>query len=210
MRIPSALSCLVLLVSICLLTNNALAEDNSPGNTPAATGTTTEAAPDEPYNPKRVYKTVDKSGKVTYSSAGDATTEKIDVRDPNSINLPYTPHDAPVEKQKPFVYESLVITSPEDKTFISGVELPTSVNVSVAVSPALNVGLGHKFKLYSNGAEVGEPSTEGAFTVSDLYRGSYTLRAVIIDNEDNELITSDPVVFNVYQPSMLLKKKKSK
>lgn len=96
-------------------------------------------------------------------------------------------------------YTRLAITSPAaDETLWN---LGGELNVSVAVAPALQQG--HGITLYYDGAPVNAtPATGSSFTVTEVYRGSHTVHAEIVDARNMPLMRSVPVQFFVQQTSI--------
>lgn len=96
-------------------------------------------------------------------------------------------------------YTRLAITSPvaEETLWNLGGEL----SVSVDVSPALQQG--HGIVLFYDGERVNAtPATGSRFTVTEVFRGSHTVHAEIVDASNQPLIRSVPVQFYVQQTSI--------
>jgi hypothetical protein len=144
-----------------------------------------------------VYRTVDEDGNVTYSttpSSGDS--ERVDVQETNTIKLhkPKVVNKASSGADEEEKQETgISITSPVNDEVIQGVPMPATVLVSVDYSSQS----GALVQLYVNGVAYGEPGPQSQIQVSQLWRGSYTLRAVLVDADGKVLASSETVNLHV-------------
>lgn len=76
-----------------------------------------------------------------------------------------------------------------------------TVNVGVMIQPAMSKGQG--VILYVNGARHNEEPGGSAFTLTELTRGTYTLRAEVVDQRGRVAARSDQIQFHVRQHSIL-------
>lgn len=178
----------------------ALAED-APGNN-------TDSPADNAQEPtgKEIYKKIDKNGKVIYSST-DSGGKKVELKQTNTITLPHDPEvdenkGEPVQKKPPVVYTLLSIDSPKDGYRLVNPEMPCSVTVTATLSPDLDSERNHQIQFYLNGAPYGDPGDSTTTTLSNLFRGAYSVRVAVLDKDGNELISSASVSFSIFQTSV--------
>lgn len=93
-------------------------------------------------------------------------------------------------------YQQIRISSPENDQVIwfDG----TGLNIRVQIEPALQSG--HRIAIEMNGERVAEaPATN--FNLSTVFRGTHTLRALVLDAQGQTLKGSDPISFHFRQHS---------
>jgi hypothetical protein len=157
---------------------------------------------------QEIYRWVDKNGVVHYSDQPDSPNAVlIDVIEPNA----YAAQDAEPagaaaargggepEEDEPEVspYASLSISSPAPDAVFFGAD--AAVTVTADLEGTLQPDHTVVFFLNGNRKEAGGLSTE----YTGLARGSYFLRASILDAAGQPVITSQQTTFHVRQPSML-------
>ena len=153
---------------------------------------------------QEIYRWVDKDGVVHYSDQPDSPNAVlIDVIEPNA----YEAQDAsaaasvgrasePDEDADASPYTSLSISSPSPDEVFFGAD--AVVNVSADLQGTLRPDDKLVFFLNGNRTEADGLGTEYA----GLARGSYVLRASVLDAADKPVITSPQVAFHVRQPSI--------
>ncbi len=155
---------------------------------------------------QEIYRWVDKNGVVHYSDQPDSpSAELIDVIEPNA----YEPQDAAAStgagtagtgeaEDDPAVspYDSLSIVSPTQDQVFFGAD--AAVNVAADLQGTLRPDHTVVFFLNGNRTEANGLSTD----YSGLARGSYFLRASIVDGSGQPVITSQQINFHVRQPSV--------
>ena len=155
---------------------------------------------------QEIYRWVDKDGVVHYSDQpGSPNAELIDVIEPNA----YEAQDAAAAANArggdtgeakdgagEAPYASLSITSPAPDEVFFGAD--AVVNVSADLQGTLRPDDKLVFFLNGNRTEADGLGTEYA----GLARGSYVLRASVLDAADKPVITSPQVAFHVRQPSI--------
>jgi hypothetical protein len=157
---------------------------------------------------QEIYRWVDKNGVVHYSDQPDSPDAKlIDVIEPNA----YQAQDAEQaeaaasrggggpEEDEPDVspYSSLSISAPAPDEVFFGAD--AVVNVTADLDGSLRPDHTVVFFLNGNRKESGGLGTE----YTGLARGTYFLRASILDAAGQPVITSQQTTFHVRQPSML-------
>lgn len=100
---------------------------------------------------------------------------------------------------EPFRYLRLVITAPGDDEVIWNHE--NTIEIGVDVEPALQRG--HRLVVLMDGAIVADAGAAGRFTVSEVFRGTHVLTAIVEDADGHPLIESAPVTFHLRQHSIL-------
>ena len=155
---------------------------------------------------QEIYRWVDKNGVVHYSDQPDSpNAELINVIEPNAYEAQdaataasaggggaYEPDEEPEESP----YSSLSISSPAPDEVFFGAD--AIVNVSADLQGTLRPEHTVVFFLNGNRKEADGLGTEYA----GLARGSYFLRASILDAAGQPVITSQQTTFHVRQPSI--------
>lgn len=152
-----------------------------------------------------VYKTVDAEGHVVYSDKKTPGAEII-----NTQSVPtYTPptsvtQSAPVPQKTPPAafkkYEKVEVVSPANEETIWDNEGNVQVNVNLV--PNLQMDLNHKIRLFLNEDKIAEVAST-QFQLANLDRGSFTLRAVVVDAQGREVGRSSPTNFHLRRQSVL-------
>jgi hypothetical protein len=154
---------------------------------------------------QEIYRWVDRDGVVHYSDSPDSPDAKlIDVIEPNAYEAEDAARAAgagggsfePEELPEIASYDSLSIVAPEPDQVFFGAD--AVVNVQAELEGTL--GSGHSVVFILNG--VHKPSSGLSTSYAGLARGSYSLRASILDSDGNAVITSPQVEFHVRQPSI--------
>lgn len=98
-------------------------------------------------------------------------------------------------------YAVLQIIQPRmDETIHSNLD---EVEVRIHVVPPLRVSQGDRVRIILDGKTLPHTWTSTRFLLRDVYRGTHTLRAVIIDREGVPLIASNRIVFYQWHASRL-------
>lgn len=149
---------------------------------------------------KKLYKWVDKNGKVHYSDQPRKGAEEIQVRQLPAVKmkLPQIPlqsrKSADTEKQaQSNQYDSVKISYPENDSVVrnnAGI-----VTLSAAIQPAL--AKGHTISYFIDGKQVAANSRSITQQVKELTHGSHTASFKIIDDQGKTLQASDTVSFTL-------------
>ncbi len=151
---------------------------------------------------QEIYRWVDKDGIVHYSDQpGSDKAELINVVEPNAYEAadsapPESPADSGGNEPEANPYTSLSIVSPEPDQVFFGADAVVSVqaNLSGTLQPD------HQVVFFLNGNR--RPAPGLSLDLSGLDRGSYFLRASVLDQNGKPLITSQQITFHVRQPSI--------
>lgn len=104
----------------------------------------------------------------------------------------------PERRQPSFAYSSCVVQSPENDQTFSGVQ---PITVILAIEPELQDG--HRVQVYVNGARRTDwPADATNFTLPEVYRGSHTLQARIVDSGNRVLCSAPTVTFHLQQTGL--------
>ena len=159
----------------------------------------------------QVYKWVDEDGVVHYTDRPVEGAEKVDLPESKSTTFrrPELPTSGPAARsssgrdegqEQGGAYESFRIVQPsnEETLWNIGATLP----VSLSLSPDL--GQGHGIEVWFDGTELESPDpTSLSFTIPEVYRGTHTLRARVVDAGGRVLIQTDQITFYVRQTSVI-------
>ncbi len=153
---------------------------------------------------QEIYRWVDKNGVVHYSDQPDSpNAELINVIEPNAYEAQEPAADTgsgdagePADDPEVSPYDSLSIVSPTPDQVFFGAD--AVVSVSADLQGTLRPDHTVVFFLNGNRRQVDGLSTD----YSGLARGSYFLRASIVDGNGRPMITSQQTTFHVRQPSV--------
>jgi Domain of unknown function (DUF4124) len=149
----------------------------------------------------------DANGVVHYSDRPGPGAERVDIRAtqpsgqvaPPPSQVVVTAPQPAAEAPKFLPYTRCVVTSPKEQENLVG---PATVLATTEVVPGIQ--LDHQVRMLLNGLPYPEwPSREGAHTISELSRGTYTLQMRILDARGRQLCFGPAVTFFVRQPSVL-------
>jgi len=152
---------------------------------------------------QEIYRWVDKNGVVHYSDQpGSANAELINVIEPNAYEAQDAaaaaasggrePEDEPGESD----YGALTIVSPEQDQVFFGAD--AVVSASAELEGTLRPD--HSVVFFLNGERHAAEGLDAQFP--GLPRGSYFLRASVLDQNGRAVITSPQTAFHVRQPSI--------
>lgn len=152
---------------------------------------------------QEIWRWVDKEGQVHYADQpGAPDAVLITVVAPNSYESEspppdYAPGSTSVGGVVPSPYNSVVIVQPaEDEVFFGA---DATVRVVAQLDGILQPD--HSLAFFVNGER--RPATTGfGIELRELPRGTYVLRASVVNQANAPVITSDQVVFHVRQPSI--------
>lgn len=162
-------------------------------------------APDVPEPADQtIYRVIDAQGKVSYTDTPpkDGTAEPVTLKEVNTQPaMAARKAQAPAPDAAANPYTRIEIASPANDSTIPPGQL--SVAVQLQLEPALQPG--HRVQFYLDGKPQGPAAAATATTLDDLYRGSRTLHATIVDAKDTLVAQSNSVVIHVKRPSVKLR-----
>jgi len=154
----------------------------------------------------QTYRWVDEDGVVHYSDrpVEGAQEVTIDYVRPSATPSPPRTYerreseaeDAAAEEGRP-LYESLEIGSPAEEATVWNNQ--GQLTVSLALQPGLQPG--HRVRVYLDGTPTDASST--TVLLQNVYRGTHTLQAEVLDSNGNMVMRSQPRRFFVQQTSVL-------
>ena len=153
----------------------------------------------------QVYRWVDKDGTVHYSDVPHPEAEELELPEPQTFDSgrPAAPRPAQRKhsgEEEARDYALVQITRPMlDQTFWNvGGRVPVAVNLE----PALQRG--DSLRLYLDDQQVEDfPSTGTSHVLSEVWRGSHTLRAEVVNALGQVQAQSEMVVFHIRQTSVV-------
>lgn len=154
--------------------------------------------------PQEIYRWVDKDGQIHYSDQpGAANAERVILADPNAYESEpafgnYAPSgDDPDDSDAYSPYTALAIVQPTpDQTFFGA-------DATVAVTAELDGTLrpDHTLVFFVNGNR--RPAAGGlGLELQNLERGTHFLRASVLDQNGEPVITSQQITFHIRQASI--------
>lgn len=160
------------------------------------------APPQAAHAGETVYRVVGPDGEVSYTDTppeqGEFEALELEPVNTQPALEPGFEAENPEESQA-LPYERVAIVAPENDTTIPPGQL--NVVVQLELEPPLRAG--HLVQFFLDGAPQGEPAATTAVTLSDLYRGSRTIQARVIDDASGAVIAqSNNVVIHVKRHSV--------
>lgn len=155
--------------------------------------------------PQEIYRWVDKDGVVHYSDQpGAPGAERVVIVNPNTYEQtpsdlgPYAGvGDGEEEEPEESPYTSLAIVQPTPDQAFFGAD----ATVTVAVDLGGTLRSDHTLVFFVNGNRRVADAGLG-LQLTGLERGTHFLRASVLDQNGNPLITSQQITFHVRQPSI--------
>lgn len=153
---------------------------------------------------QEIYRWVDKDGIVHYADQpGAPDAELVTVVEPNAYEAEAAVREAAEsgeDLEEPSAvspYESLAILQPAPDQVFFGAD--ATVNVAVELGGTLRGD--HSLMFFVNGNRR-PASSPGGLELTNLARGTYFLRAAVLDQNGEQLITSQQITFHVRMPSI--------
>lgn len=140
-----------------------------------------------------IYKWIDQNGSVHFSDKPRPGAETVTLPPTQTYSPPKTtaplPPEPEIPRQTRAAYTKIMIVQPQNQETIRSNQ--GLLSVITRVEPELNEG--DKLQLIYDGSPVGEPQTEPAFTLKQIYRGSHTLQLQIL-NETGKVVGSSDTI----------------
>lgn len=156
---------------------------------------------------EEMWRWVDEEGVVHYSDRPHPGAERVLLESAQSYKPPALPSRADARSGETeaegsgdgVAYTELRVVSPEPEETLWNIG--GELEVQLSISPGL--AQGHQLRVYLDGSRVEEvPEGRTRFTLGEVFRGEHTLRAAVVDQDGQEVVSSDPVVFYVQQASL--------
>jgi hypothetical protein len=152
-----------------------------------------------------IWRWKDANGVVHYSDQPRPGAERISAGSPapGSVALPDVvaqPDEANESLgQQSQAYTSCAVVSPADDENFQGVQ---AVSVQLSVEPQLQPG--HRIQLLVNGAALPEwPAAATSYTLPEVFRGSHTLSARVLDARGRPVCSGPSITFHIRQQSLI-------
>ncbi len=154
-----------------------------------------------------IWRWKDANGVVHYSDSPVPGAERMNVQraprpDAPGVASPATDVVPAAEQPAaatPVKYTRCAVTTPQNDAVFNNVD---SVSASLAIEPAVQAG--HQvLVLLNGGAYTDWPEGATSYTLTGLFRGSYTLAVRVLDENDRALCTGSAINFHVRQASVL-------
>jgi hypothetical protein len=150
------------------------------------------------------YKWVDKNGVVHYSDRPVPGAVLVDLGKTQTYTPPVASErnrqqpdpTAPVDSS----YRDLDLWRPyADETFRNtGNVVPVRLRLEPELRP------GHSIWIYLDGRRVdGLPETGDSFELTEIWRGTHTLTAMVVDGDGKQIIRSQTVTFHMHQTGLM-------
>jgi len=147
---------------------------------------------------QEIYKYTLSNGKVVYSDKPPAADqgEEVKLEPLQTFRLPPAPplEDSTAKKQgpAPVGYEEFKVMSPSNDATLR--DNGGTVSVSLSLSPGLQRG--HSIAVMLDGQSIGSGHSTSV-TLTEVDRGTHTVRATVKDNEGKEIARSNSVIFHL-------------
>ncbi|HUO81312.1 MAG TPA: DUF4124 domain-containing protein [Gammaproteobacteria bacterium] len=151
-----------------------------------------------------LYKWVDEDGVRHFSDQPHPGAEVIELEEAQTFAAPRvverTPDRAGTDAGEGFSYQGFWVATPRGGQTLWNIE--GNLGVALSLTPALQPG--HRIRVFLDGELVEElPDSSTSFTVPEVYRGTHTLRATVVDAAGNVIAETEPITFYVHQTSIL-------
>jgi len=163
---------------------------------------------------KQIFKTTDADGNVVFTDVPprvQESAEKVDLVAPNTFGTEQsgvaTASDRPRrsernDEEEPLatpVYRSLTIMAPGDQANVR--ENAGNVDVQAALDPRLHPG--HSLRLLLDDVPAASAGEDAIFSLTNVDRGTHTLKAEIVDDSGVVVFSGDPSTFHLQRYSKL-------
>ena len=152
-------------------------------------------------NAETVYKTVDDEGNIIFTDKPVAGAEEIKIRKTQTVSpakLPSFGKDKMQEESTEFTYTSLSLVSPENDSTIHSNE--GNLLVTVSLEPTLRKN--DELVLSMDGRQLSTGKTT-RFSIKNIDRGTHNIEVMVLDENKEQVIKSDTVVFHMRRTSKL-------
>jgi hypothetical protein len=147
-----------------------------------------------------VYQTKDEDGNITYTDVPPTEgAPEVELPPVNVFKAPREPVESSLKSSAKtadeFKYQKLEILSPPDNEtiFIN----TTKISIEIKVFPGINRGANHRLQILWDGQVLAE--NQLTYQIEQAERGEHTIKAQIVDQNNQVLISATSVV-HVKQP----------
>lgn len=150
-----------------------------------------------------IYKTVDDDGKVIFSDSPKGKSAKpvdlppVNTQPATRITIKLSPpKDDEKEEESESGDYSITMTAPGNETTVTMGQLTLASQVSL--TPALQDD--HRIQFYLDGDKRGVASKASSYVYKDLFRGTHTIHAAVVDKKGKVLTQSKAITIYVHRP----------
>lgn len=150
-----------------------------------------------------VYRQPDRGDGVEFSDQDAHTAERVTVPPPQTFSTPH-PVNAPTPEasvrstpDRPLGYLSVIVAEPANEATVR--DNNGEVEVSLELTPPLQVRFAHRVQLKLDGSPHGAPGHERHFVLSGVDRGTHTLQAVVLAADGKPVWISPISVFHLHR-----------
>ena len=149
-----------------------------------------------------IYKSINAAGEIVYSDTRTQGAETMKMPALSTYNPPpVTPSTtSKAASVKTAVYKDFVFLTPEDDATIRNNQ--GIINVELKLTPALRSKRNHRVQFYLDGEAYGEPVSSIRTVMNEVERGLHTLTASVLDANNDDLISADPVVVHLHRETI--------
>jgi hypothetical protein len=153
------------------------------------------------YAVAEVYRVIDENGTVTYTDnppAGDPSVESVKLPAINTQPAPNIPVTVKKVDAEVTNYQAITIVAPAQ-----GATIPPGhqdVTVKMALTPPLQDG--HQIQFLFNGQHHGPLTTSTTINIDSLVRGEHSIKAQVLDSENNIIGQSNNITIYVKRHSI--------
>lgn len=151
-----------------------------------------------------VYKWKDSAGVIHYSDQrhpGAEEVTKVPIQTYKPSTAPARENTETKETATTARYATLTFVSPTNDTTIRDNE--GNVAIQLGIEPPLAAG--HAIALSIDGVRQEKTVSATTFTLSNMARGTHTLLATVIDDQGNELKSTEALTLHMVRQSVLLR-----
>jgi Domain of unknown function (DUF4124) len=146
-----------------------------------------------------IYRSVDANGVVHFDDQSSPGSTEVHLHEVQTYQAPTPPTSTSTPQPPPVVvkrYKTVVITQPSDKNTVRNND--GSLAVSVELEPQLQAH--HKVQIVLDGQPAGEAQAATTFSLKDIYRGTHTVSATVVDGAGATIGESASVTFTMHRP----------
>lgn len=154
-----------------------------------------------------IYQWTDKNGELHFSDQPVHGAEKRVLKEVQNYQAPKN-HKAQQasqnEKDKTVKYSQVTFASPSDNATFRNAS--NTLSASLSIEPKLNEK--HKIQFYLDDKPAGQPKNETNYIYQDVYRGTHTISASIINENGNVIESTKSITVFMHPPRVNMPKSK--
>lgn len=154
-----------------------------------------------------IYRYVDEQGRVHYTDEPPAQYErKAEALDLDGVQtyrgarVQTEPRAPRREADQVLGYERVQLLRPSSEQTIR--DASHTLTVSVQLVPPLRTKLGHRLQFFLDGQPAGRPTSSTSQTLTEVYRGTHTVQAVVVDASGRQIAQTESRTVYMKPPSV--------